>query len=62
VPPLATWPSRKRSGSPHWGKVFDPAQFDFPALYPRLGDAQHAFAACDPTGVFRNVWFDMTFG
>lgn len=47
---------------PHWGKVFDPAQFDFAALYPRLGDAQHAFATKDPTGMFRNAWFDTTFG
>jgi hypothetical protein len=25
-------------------------------------DAQHAFAASDPTGLFRNAWFDTTLG
>ncbi|MCL4116554.1 UNVERIFIED_CONTAM: hypothetical protein GTU68_000750, partial [Idotea baltica] len=46
---------------PHWGKVFDPAQFDFASLYPRLGDAQQAFFETDPNGVFRNSWFETTF-
>lgn len=47
---------------PHWGKVFDPTQFDFAALYPRLAEAQRVFVTADPSGVFRNTWMDTTFG
>ena len=46
---------------PHWGKVFDPSQFDFPSLYPQLGQAQLAFTSADPAGMFRNSWMDATF-
>jgi len=47
---------------PHWGKVFDPSQFTFPALYPKLTEAHRVFTAADPSGTFRNRWMDATFG
>lgn len=39
----------------HWGKVFDPTQFDF-AQYERLDDFLSLVGRLDPNGRFENEW------
>lgn len=41
---------------PHWGKIFDPSQFELSDLYPRLGDVQRLHAHYDPHGLFQTQW------
>lgn len=45
---------------PHWGKVFDPNQFDLPRLFPRMHEAFAVFAQWDPIGAFTNHWMQET--
>ena len=47
---------------PHWGKLFTPSQYDFPALYPRFEDFKDLVQANDPTGKFRNALLDSVLG
>ena len=45
---------------PHWGKVFDPAQFVLHELFPRLPEALEVIRDWDPTGTFTNQWVQET--
>ncbi len=43
---------------PHWGKVFTAEAADIAPLYPRSGDILALAERLDPTGKFRNAWFE----
>ncbi len=43
---------------PHWGKLFTAEAADIAPLYPRSGDFQALAERLDPTGKFRNAWFE----
>ncbi|QIS39605.1 D-arabinono-1,4-lactone oxidase [Clavibacter capsici] len=43
---------------PHWGKVFTATAADIAPLYPRSGDFLALAERLDPTGKFRNAWFE----
>jgi xylitol oxidase len=49
------------SPRPHWGKVFDPAQFDL-TKFDRLADFLALVDRLDPNGTFSNQWFTDVFG
>jgi xylitol oxidase len=44
----------------HWGKLYDPAQFDL-AQFERLDDFLQLVQRADPQAKFQNNWFDRTF-
>lgn len=46
---------------PHWGKVFDPKQFDL-SQFDRLDDFLALVRRFDPAGTFSNEWFREVFG
>lgn len=48
------------SPRPHWGKVFDPAQFDL-SQFDRLDDFLALVDRTDPAGTFSNPWFTEVF-
>ena len=43
-------------GRPHWGKYFDEAQYDWPALYPRWEEFRSVREALDPHHRFANAF------
>ena len=43
-------------GRPHWGKYFDAALYDWPALYPRWAAFREVREALDPRHVFDNAF------
>jgi hypothetical protein len=43
-------------GRPHWGKYFDEALYDWPALYPRWSAFRGVRAALDPRHRFDNAF------
>jgi xylitol oxidase len=46
---------------PHWAKLFDAGEIDFPSLYPRFRDFRELCARYDPEGKFRNPYLDALF-
>lgn len=44
------------SGRPHWGKYFDEAQYDWPALYPQWEAFRRVREALDPQHRFANAF------
>ena len=43
-------------GRPHWGKYFDEALYDWPALYPQWGAFREVREALDPQHTFDNAF------
>ena len=48
-------------GRPHWGKYFDEAQYDWPALYPRWESFRQVRDALDPRHRFANTFTSALF-